>query len=135
MTIIPKLSSNTLICSTDNDLKSVSTHKVCFNLMRTHNICVYGEITTLIPKLSSNTLLICSTDNDLKIQTDKSGQMMALTSSDCYAGINMTEHHQREDFAIWPPVQVSTVKFLNFRTPKKIAVNALKFEQSCSTIE
>ena len=29
--------------------------------MRTHNICFYGEIMKIIPKLSSNTLLICST--------------------------------------------------------------------------
>ena len=31
--------------------------------MSTHNICFYGEITKIIPKLSSNTLLICSTDD------------------------------------------------------------------------
>ena len=31
-------------------------------LMSTHNICFYGEITKIIPKLSSNTLLICSND-------------------------------------------------------------------------
>ena len=28
--------------------------------MSTHNICFYGELTEIIPKLSSNTLLICS---------------------------------------------------------------------------
>ena len=33
--------------------------------MRTHNICFYGEISKIIPKLSSNTLLICSTGNDV----------------------------------------------------------------------
>ena len=30
--------------------------------MSTHDICFYGEITKIIPKLSSNTLLICSSD-------------------------------------------------------------------------
>ena len=30
--------------------------------MSTHNICFYGEITKIIPKLSSITLLICSTE-------------------------------------------------------------------------
>ena len=30
--------------------------------MSTHNICFYGEITIITPKLSSNTLLICSTE-------------------------------------------------------------------------
>ena len=29
-------------------------------LMSSHNICFYGEINKIIPKLSSNTLLICS---------------------------------------------------------------------------
>ena len=29
-------------------------------LMSTHNICFYGEISKIIPQLSSNTLLICS---------------------------------------------------------------------------
>ena len=29
--------------------------------MSTHNICFYGEIMKIIPKLSSNTFLICST--------------------------------------------------------------------------
>ena len=29
--------------------------------MNTHNICFYGEIGKIIPKLSQNTLLICST--------------------------------------------------------------------------
>ena len=29
--------------------------------MSTHNICFYGEITKMIPKLSSNTLPICFT--------------------------------------------------------------------------
>ena len=29
-------------------------------LMSTHNICFYGEISKIIPKLSPNTLLICS---------------------------------------------------------------------------
>ena len=33
--------------------------------MSTHNICFYGEITKIIPKLSSNTLLICSTEEDI----------------------------------------------------------------------
>ena len=30
--------------------------------MSTHNICFYGEIRIIIPKLSSNTLLICFTE-------------------------------------------------------------------------
>ena len=30
--------------------------------MNTHNICFYGEISIIIPKLLPNTLLICSTD-------------------------------------------------------------------------
>ena len=30
--------------------------------MSTHDICFYGEITKIVPKLSLNTLLICSTD-------------------------------------------------------------------------
>ena len=33
--------------------------------MSTHNICFYGEIMKIIPKLSSNTLLICSTTGTL----------------------------------------------------------------------
>ena len=32
------------------------------NLMSTHNICFYGELTKIILQLSSNTHLICSTD-------------------------------------------------------------------------
>ena len=42
----------------------ISTHNISFNLMST-TYFFYGEIMTIIPKLSSNTL-ICSTDNDLK---------------------------------------------------------------------
>ena len=41
----------------------------------THNICYFGEITKIIPKLSINTLLICSTDITLlilSIHTDRS---------------------------------------------------------------
>ena len=30
--------------------------------MSTHKVCFYGEITKIIPKLSSNTLFNCSTD-------------------------------------------------------------------------
>ena len=33
--------------------------------MSTHNIYFYGEITKIIPKLSSNTLRICSTEEDI----------------------------------------------------------------------
>ena len=35
--------------------------------MNTHNICFYGEITKIIPKLSSDTLLICSTGNICRV--------------------------------------------------------------------
>ena len=31
-------------------------------LMSTHNLCFYGEIANIIPKLSLNTRLICSTE-------------------------------------------------------------------------
>ena len=41
-------------------------------LMSTHNICFYGEITKIIPKLSLNTLLICSNVSCIFIyNTDK----------------------------------------------------------------
>ena len=33
--------------------------------MSTHNICFYGEISKIIPKLSSNTLLIFSTERKI----------------------------------------------------------------------
>ena len=32
--------------------------------MSTHNICFYGEIWKIVPKLSSNTHLICSSEID-----------------------------------------------------------------------
>ena len=32
--------------------------------MSTLNICFYGDISQIIPKLSSNTILICSTVNE-----------------------------------------------------------------------
>lgn len=36
---------------------------------------------------------------------------LCIFSADCYAGINMAaaDRHQREDFSLWPPVQVCTV--------------------------
>ena len=43
--------------------------------MSTHNVCFYGEIGKIIPKLSSSTLLICSTEilqRDLKTFDEKS---------------------------------------------------------------
>ena len=46
----------------------VGTHKNRLgeaSLRSTHNISFYGEITKIIPKLSSNTLLICSTEEDI----------------------------------------------------------------------
>ena len=58
-------------------------------------------------------MTIAAVDWDIKPRIkqkwfDPKFSSFSIFSSDCYAGINMTERHQREDFAIWPPpVQVS----------------------------
>ena len=47
----------------------MSTRNAEAILMRTRNVCFYGELTKIILELSSNTLLICSTDAGDDIQT------------------------------------------------------------------
>ena len=41
--------------------------------MSTHNICFAGEITKIIPKLSSNPLLICSPADGKEKETLRNG--------------------------------------------------------------
>ena len=55
--------------------------------MSTHNICFHGEITKIIPKLSSNTLLICSTGKQSKYCKEFSEFSHAINFMSCEVDI------------------------------------------------
>ena len=84
-------------------------------LMSTHNICFNGDITKVIPKLSSNTLLICSTGfrwvcND-KWQTNFPVNRKTHARRNCHSlGITITLHG---DNCIHTSINVRKIKFIS----------------------
>ena len=44
--------------------------------MGTHNICFYGEISKIIPYLSSNTHFTCFTDAMINVQVNEKTQLI-----------------------------------------------------------
>ena len=56
--------------------------------MSTHNICFYGKLTKIIPKLSSNTLLICYTTAVIKM----SGKCLQVIHVFCHVYFDLISH-------------------------------------------
>ena len=104
-------------------------------LMRTHNICVYGEISKIIPKLSSNTLIICSTESYLSHSSHRRWLSPVLGSSvspewhQTLRTVADVQSHQ--NIAQQNPRLIHTWQSVDFAPTKKTKQQTMKYLCDC----
>ena len=83
--------------------------------MSTHNLCFNGEITEIIPKLSSNTLLICSTDTVFPGRLDSSDDSEVVSTTSYIPLPRGFESHWRQNKKINKPAGMYELLAVTFQ--------------------